>query len=243
MNLRCRFSSPRRGMRYSGTRMQFPPFSRRHFGFFAGGRGCARGGQAAGGVSHDVDLLDVPLVFALLGSAELEIQGGTDRPQWHRHLRDVKRRRLRRRTIAVRTSAILGFPLAPQRRLLQNSIEQPASLSRLRGRRSFSSLCFLKSLCLLRAAMTFAKLQLCRSRRSREAQRVEHPVPSGPTKMAGEGFVLVFRHRPDQLIGPGLDDSRVHPCIAEVATAVSKNTKCCTSLTRSCSKTHGRSEC
>ena len=42
--------------------------------------------ERRGGVDHDVDLLDVALVFALQGGAELKVQAGMDCPQWYRHL-------------------------------------------------------------------------------------------------------------------------------------------------------------
>ena len=66
---------------------------------------------AAGGVDHDVDLLDVALVFALLGGAELKVQAGMDHAQWHRHLWNAEGRCLGRRMVVVFAPAIFGFPL------------------------------------------------------------------------------------------------------------------------------------
>ena len=78
-----------------------------------------------------MDLLDVALVFALQGGAELKVQAGMDRPQWYRHMWNAERRSLGRRTVAVFALAIFGFPLALQGRLMQDGVNEPAFLFRL----------------------------------------------------------------------------------------------------------------
>jgi hypothetical protein len=50
---------------------------------------------------------------------------------------------------------------------------------------------------------------------------MEHPVPSNSAKVPHQGFVLVRGIRSDYLVGPALNDSWIHTCMAEEEQGIS----------------------
>ena len=70
-------------------------------------------------------------------------------------------------------------------------------------------------------ALALSEFHLSQSLRGREAQSVEHPVPSNSAEVPHQGLVLVLRNRSDHFVGPALDHNRVKSCKVEEAQDVS----------------------
>ena len=95
---------------------------------------------------------------------------------------------------------------------MQNGIKNPASLHRRhKGGRSLPLRLFQGTY--TGGTLALGKFHLGQMTRRREAQGMEHPVPSNSAKVPHQGFMLVCGDRTNYLIGPALNNSRINTCM------------------------------